>query len=129
MELNRSAKLPGYDIVGHCRRETVGLLQSPAPESNNGRMFAKMFGVEAKATLSHAIRDVEAGNTVFITRHGKPVAALVRASDVAALERLQSAGAQKGLASIVGGWSDSADLIASIAASPRRGRRRSVSLD
>lgn len=84
MELNRSAKLPGYDIVGHCRRETVGLLPSPAPESNNGRMFAKMFGVEAKATLSHAIRDVEAGNT---------------------------------------------DLIASIAASPRRGRRRSVSLD
>ena len=46
MELNRSANLPGYDIVGHCRRETVGLLPSAAPESNNGRMFAKVFGVE-----------------------------------------------------------------------------------
>jgi len=33
---------------------------------------------EAKATLSDAIRDVEAGTTVVITRHGKPVVALVR---------------------------------------------------
>ena len=30
---------------------------------------------EAKATLSDAIREVEAGGTVMITRHGKTVAA------------------------------------------------------
>ena len=93
-------------------------------------MLRKTLSVaEAKATLSDAIRDVEAGNTVLITRHGKPVAALVRADDVPTLERLRAAGAQKGLASIVGGWKDSEDLIASIAAAPRRGRRRSAGLD
>jgi prevent-host-death family protein len=47
---------------------------------------------EAKSTLSDAIREVEAGNSLVITRHGKPVAALVRAEDLAALERLRSAG-------------------------------------
>lgn len=40
---------------------------------------------EAKASLSEAIRDVEGGGTVLITRHGKPVAALVKAED---LERM-----------------------------------------
>ena len=32
---------------------------------------------EAKATFSECIRKVEAGSAVLITRHGKPVAALV----------------------------------------------------
>ena len=36
---------------------------------------------KAKATLSDCIRDVETGSSVLITRHGKPVAVLVRASD------------------------------------------------
>ena len=84
---------------------------------------------EAKATLSDAIRDVETGTSVLITRHGKPVAALVRAEDLAVLERLRSAGSQQGLASIAGGWKGSDDLVAAIAATPRRGRRRSPSID
>jgi prevent-host-death family protein len=84
---------------------------------------------EAKATLSEAIRDVEAGSSLVITRHGKPVAALVRAEDLAALERLRGAGPAEGLASIAGGWKDSEELIAKIAESPRRGRRRSTKLD
>jgi prevent-host-death family protein len=83
---------------------------------------------EAKAALSDAIRDVEGGNTVLITRRGKPVAALVRAEDLEMLERLQAAGPQQGLASIAGGWKDSDDLVASIEATPRRGRRQSVKL-
>jgi prevent-host-death family protein len=83
---------------------------------------------EAKATLSDAIRDVEAGGSVVITRHGKPVAALVRAEDLKAIERLRSAGPEKGLASIAGGWKGSDELIEAIEATPRRGRRRVASL-
>ena len=84
---------------------------------------------EAKATLSGAIRDVEGGGTVLITRRGKPVAALVRAEDLATLERLRAAGPQQGLASIAGGWEDSDDLVAKIAAASRIGRRRSARLE
>lgn len=84
---------------------------------------------EIKATLSEAIRDVEAGAPVLITRHGKTVAALVRADDLALLERLRSAGPRAGLASLAGGWEGSAELIKSIESSPRRGRRRIKVLD
>lgn len=84
---------------------------------------------EAKASLSAAIRDVEGGSTVVITRHGKAVAALVRAEDVATLERLRSAGPEQGLASIAGGWEDSAELVAAVEAAARRGRRRTANLD
>jgi prevent-host-death family protein len=79
---------------------------------------------EAKATLSDAIRDVEAGGTVLITRRGQPVAALVRAEDVAVLERLRAAGPEGGLASVAGGWAGSEALVADIKAAARRGRRR-----
>jgi prevent-host-death family protein len=84
---------------------------------------------EAKATLSDAIRDVEAGSTVVITRHGKPVVALVRAEDLTAIERLRSAGPQKGLASIAGGWKGSEKLVEAIESKPRRGRRRTPTLE
>ena len=84
---------------------------------------------EAKATLSDAIRDVEAGSTVVITRHGKAVVALVRAEDLSAIERLRSAGPEKGLASIAGGWKDSDELVEAIESKPRRGRRRAPSLE
>ena len=84
---------------------------------------------EAKATLSDAIRAVESGATVVITRRGKPVAALVRAEDLTTLERLRAAGPQQGLASIAGGWKDSDDLVARIAAARRTGRRRGARLE
>ena len=84
---------------------------------------------EAKAALSDAIRAVEGGDTVVITRRGTPVAALVSAADVETLERLRAAGPQGGLASIAGGWEDAEELIATIAAAPRKGRRRSVRLE
>ena len=84
---------------------------------------------EAKASLSEAIRDVEAGGTVMITRHGKPVAALVRPDDVQSLERLRAAGPEQGLASLAGGWKGSDELVAGIAATARRGRRRAARLD
>ena len=84
---------------------------------------------EAKASLSDAIRAVEGGGTVLITRHGKPVAALVKPEDVDVLERLRAAGPQQGLASVAGGWKGANALVENIARATRRGRRRSIRLD
>jgi prevent-host-death family protein len=78
---------------------------------------------EAKATFSECIRQVEAGSPVLITRHGKPVAALVRPSDLEHLDRLRKAGPESGLASIAGGWENSKELATILDGSPRHGQR------
>ena len=49
-------------------------------------------------------------HSVLVTRHGKPVVALVPAADVAQLARLRAAGPEKGLASLAGGWEGSEEL-------------------
>lgn len=81
---------------------------------------------EAKATFSECIRNVEAGKTVLITRHGKPVAALVRPDDLENLERLRKAGPAGGLASIAGGWKNSKELVSVIKTSRRQGQRNTL---
>ena len=78
---------------------------------------------EAKATFSECIRQVEAGSPVLITRHGKPVAALVRPSELEHLERLRIAGPESGLASIAGGRENSEELVEILDESLRRGQR------
>lgn len=78
---------------------------------------------EAKATLSECIRKVENGETVLITRHGKPVAALVQAKELENFERLKKAGPEGGLASLAGGWEDSEELVRILDASSRVGQR------
>jgi prevent-host-death family protein len=78
---------------------------------------------EAKATLSECIRKVETGKTMLITRHGKPVAALVRAQDLENFERLKKAGPNGGLASLAGGWEDSEELASILDGSSRVGQR------
>ena len=78
---------------------------------------------EAKASFSECIRQVEAGSSVLITKHGKPVAALVRPDDLEHLERLKKAGPEGGLASLAGGWEDSEELVNILDQSPRRGQR------
>ena len=65
---------------------------------------------EVKARLSSCIRLAEAGEAVYITRHGRAVAALVRAADLEQLERLRAAGPEQGLAGVAGGWQGSAQL-------------------
>lgn len=81
---------------------------------------------EAKATLSERIREAESGEPVVITRHGKPVAALIRPDD---LEHLRAAGPEGGLASLAGGWEGSDDLALLLESSPRSGPREVSSLD
>jgi prevent-host-death family protein len=84
---------------------------------------------EAKATFSECIRQVEAGSSVVITRHGKPVAALVRPDDLEHLERLRKAGPESGLAGIAGGWKDSEELATILDGSPRHGSRDIMDLE
>ncbi|MBI3989623.1 MAG: type II toxin-antitoxin system Phd/YefM family antitoxin [candidate division NC10 bacterium] len=85
---------------------------------------------EVKATLSERIREVEQrGEPLLITRHGKPVAALVRAEDLEQLQRLRAAGPEGGLARIAGGWEGSEELVQILETSRRVGRRRVANLD
>ena len=84
---------------------------------------------EAKATFSECIRKVEAGDSVLITRHGRPVAALVSPGDLEHLERLRKAGPESGLASIVGGWENSEELASILDASPRQGQRNTPNIE
>jgi prevent-host-death family protein len=90
----------------------------------------KHFSVaKVKATLSERIREAEHGETVLITRRGRPVAALVSAEALQRLQRLQGAGPEGGLASLAGGWKGSEELADLLDASRRRGRRATVRLD
>lgn len=84
---------------------------------------------EAKATFSEQVRTAELGEAVVITRHGKPVAALVPAGDLETLLRLRSQGPEGGLASVAGGWEGSEELAEIVGASRRRGRRNTGTLD
>jgi prevent-host-death family protein len=80
---------------------------------------------ETKNRLAECVRSAEQGREVIITRHGKPVAALVSAEDLALLRRLRAAEAGKGLSGLVGGWPGSGELAAA-AVRRRTSRRRSV---
>ena len=66
---------------------------------------------EAKSRLSKWVRQAEHGEAVLITRRGRPVAALVSAGDLAALQRLRAAGPDAGLAGLAGGWDGSDELV------------------
>ena len=78
---------------------------------------------EAKARLSRWVRVAEKGEPVVITRHGRPVAALVGAEDVDQLQRLRAAGPEGGLASLAGGWEGSDELVRRIEELARLGHR------
>jgi prevent-host-death family protein len=84
---------------------------------------------EAKARLSEYIRSIEQGNSVIITRHGKPVAALVASIDLDTLNRLRAAGPSAGLASLAGGWEGSEELVEHLLAHRRGEPRQAPVLD
>lgn len=74
---------------------------------------------QAKATFAACVRWAEDGEPVIISRHGKPVAALVQVGDVERLKQLRAAGPEGGLASLAGGWKGSDELVRLV-----KGRRR-----
>jgi prevent-host-death family protein len=79
---------------------------------------------KAKAEFAECIRRAEAGDPVVITRHGKPVVALVRADRLQQLERLRSAGPAAGLAGLAGGWRGSEELVRLLTGARRSKSRR-----
>lgn len=92
-------------------------------------MSKKRSVSEVKAKLSECIRDAEYGEPVVITRHGRPVAALVGAEDFEQFERLRSAGPVGGLVSLAGGWEDADELVRALEETPRGGSRPVRALD
>jgi prevent-host-death family protein len=87
-------------------------------------MATTVSAAKAKAEFAECMRKAEAGDPVVITRHGKPVVALVRADSLQALERLRSAGPAGGLASLAGGWRGSDELVRALSRSRRTKPRR-----
>jgi len=65
---------------------------------------------EVKSRFAEALRRVEGGDVVVITRYGKPVAALISADDLASVRRLRAASPRDGLAGLVGRWKDGGEL-------------------
>lgn len=60
---------------------------------------------EAKARFAECVATAEAGNPVVITRHGKPVAVLLPATDLALVDRLRNESPEAGLAGL-SAWDD-----------------------
>ena len=60
------------------------------------RVATTVSAAKAKAEFAECIRKAEAGDPVVITRHGKPVVALVRADRLQQLERLAFGRARRG---------------------------------
>jgi prevent-host-death family protein len=83
---------------------------------------------ETKATLAERLREVERGEPIVITRHGRPVAALVSPEDLAQVLRLRAA-ARRGLASLAGGWEGSDELADVIQSAEQLPERAPLDLD
>ena len=92
-------------------------------------MARTLSAANAKARFADCLRTAEQGEPVVITRHGKPVAALVAAGELKQLERLRRAGPEAGLAGVAGGWKGSEELVQALARSRRKGSRRTPRLD
>lgn len=82
-------------------------------------MTRKIPVSEAKARFSDFVHAAESGELIIITRHDKPVAALVRPENIEQLDRLRTAGPEGGLASLAGGWERSDDLLQIVAETSR----------
>jgi len=82
---------------------------------------------ETKNRLAECVRSAEQGQEIVITRHGRPVAALVSAQDLELLRRLRAAERGKGLAGLAGGWEGSEELVRLVEGRRRTSRRRSFS--
>ena len=92
--------------------------------SEGKRVATTVSAAKAKAEFAECMRKAEAGDPVVITRHGRPVVALVRADRLQQLERLDSASPAAGLAGLVGGWRGSEELVRLVVGSRRTKARR-----
>jgi len=90
---------------------------------------ASVTMVEAKTHLADWVRAAEGGKPVVITRHGKPVAALVAVEELERLRALRAAGPSAGLISVAGGWDDSEELVEILARHRRSPARETPELE
>jgi prevent-host-death family protein len=91
-------------------------------------MARRVTAAQAKSGLAECIRKAERGEAVIITRHGKPVAALVGADRLAQFTRA-GAGRGRGLAALAGGWEGSEALVRILVKQRRSRARRKARLD
>jgi prevent-host-death family protein len=77
-------------------------------------MIATHSIADAKAHLTACIISAEAGERVVLTRHGKPVAALVSMADLAVLEKTADNSPQAGLAGLIGAWEEDEEMEAAV---------------
>ncbi len=91
-------------------------------------MATTVSAARAKARFAECVRKAETGDPVVITRHGKPVVALVRADRLRQIERLRASGPESGLVSLAGGWRGSEELVRIVAGSRRSKSRRTARL-
>jgi prevent-host-death family protein len=91
-------------------------------------MARTVTAAQAKSALAECIRKAESGETLIITRHGKPVAVLVAPGRIASIAggRSRRGG---GLAPLAGGWKGSEDFVRTLAKLRRSRVRRPVRLD
>ena len=91
-------------------------------------MTRRLSAAQAKSRLADCLRKAERGESVIITRNGKPVAALVAVNRVK-LPKPKNARTGAGLAGLAGGWKGSEDLVKSLVELRRTRPRRSIPLD
>lgn len=91
-------------------------------------MARRVSAVQAKTHLAECLRQAEAGEPVIITRHGRPVAALV-AADRVAVARLSRRPVGEGLAALAGGWKGSDRFVKALSKVRRTPPRRPNAFD
>jgi prevent-host-death family protein len=91
-------------------------------------MAPTVTAAQAKSEFAACIRKAETGETVVITRHGKPVAVLVAAERAASIAGGPGRGGG-GLAALAGGWKGSEEFVRTLARLRRSRVRRPVRLD
>lgn len=68
----------------------------------------------AKSHFTECLREAEQGDRVIITRHGRPVAAVVSLEALWRLEQVAATAPRQGLAALAGGWQGADELAASV---------------
>jgi len=88
-----------------------------------------LSAAQAKSQFAECLRSAERGDPVVVTRHGRPVAAIVAAVKLQELDRLRAARLMAGLASLAGGWKGSEELGQTLARVERSRPRRLPRVD
>jgi prevent-host-death family protein len=94
------------------------------------KMTRQVTLAQIEEDVAACLRSAEGGDTVLVTRNGKPVVAMISARDTETPDRRQPpAPGRTGLAALAGGWEGSDELVERIAESRRTPGRPLVELE